>query len=332
MKRVADTESYYVYYEGPESDHFKEGKFFNPWNKRGKKGLWDVLKWRMNNERAIWPETVENAERPKLAEISEDLKVTYIGHATFLIQTGGLNILVDPVFSERASPFSGLGPKRVRKPFVPIEDLPPIQYVFVSHNHYDHLDQSSLRFLSNRDKPVIITPLGNGRLIKFCTGDCSIVPLDWGQEAKLGADITLTITPAQHWSRRSMNDINRDLWGGFFLKTAKGQSVYYSGDTGFHAEMFQKIRETYGAPDIALLPIGAYEPRWFMKYSHMNPAEAVQTYEILEAKRAIAFHFETFQLTDEAFDAPRTATQIALQSSKIEESRFLIPYPGDFLG
>lgn len=324
-------ESYLTYYTGPKSDHYDGERFFNPWAQRPEKGFFDMLKWRFNGERADWPESVENPPRPAIEPSHDGLKVTYIGHATILIQTMGINLLVDPVFSERCSPFSAIGPKRVRQPFVSLEKLPKIDFVFLSHNHYDHLDQASLSWLARNRKPVFITPLGNTRLIGPCGDGCSMVALDWHQATPLGKDISLHVTPAQHWSRRGWSDINRDLWGGFFLKNSKGQSVFYCGDSGFDAGLFKDINARYGAPDIALLPIGAYEPRWFMKYSHMNPDEAVQIHQIMSAKKSMGFHFETFQLTDEAIDAPRKALEFALKRANIKGEEFLAPYPGDSL-
>lgn len=325
-------ESYLRYYEGPDSDHYKDGKFFNPWNPRGKKGLLDVLKWRMQGGKAVWPERVENEPRPPIVENPDTPRITYIGHATILVQMTGKNILIDPVFSERCSPFKNLGPKRVRDPFIPMEKLPKIDFVFISHNHYDHLDQMSLSWLAANRQPLMITPLGNTRLIKACVGQCGVVALDWHQSTRLTDDLSLTVTPAQHWSRRGFNDINRDLWGGCLLQGgSKNQKILYTGDSGFERDIFAALRVRYGAPDAALIPIGAYEPRWFMKYSHMNPAEAVETYKALGAKRAMAFHFETFQLTDEAMDAPRIALEKALSKAHIKGQDFVIPYPGDVL-
>lgn len=322
--------SYLSYYSGPVSDHFDGEQFFNPWERRPKKGLWDVFKWRMEGNRATWPEIVENEPKPEPLERSGPLKVTYYGHATMLVQVGQINLLVDPVFSERCSPFSNMGPKRVRKPFTPIEKLPKIDFVFVSHNHYDHLDLASLSWLAANHKPLIYTPLGNTRLMKPCTGGCTMLAMDWHQTAEMGNGLSLSLTPAQHWSRRGLNDISRDLWGGFFLKEEKtGHSLFYSGDSGYNQKLFTDIQARHGSPDIALIPIGAYEPRWFMKYSHMNPDESVQTMKALKAKTAMGFHFETFQLTDEPFDAPRKHTIQALKKHGVQEKDFLIPYPGD---
>lgn len=327
---VGIKESLKNYYAGPKSDHFDGQYFFNDWGQRAHKSMWDVLKWRLQGGRSVWPAWVQNPPRPAPEETSDALKVTYIGHATFLVQAGGVNLLVDPVFSNRASPFTKMGPKRVRAPFVPLEKLPKIDFVFVSHNHYDHMDLASLSWLATHHKPTLITPLGNARIMKPWVQDCGIISLDWHQQTDLGA-MSLYLTPSQHWSRRGYNDINRDLWGGFFLKTAKGESLYYCGDSGFFAELFDNIRTRHGAPDIALLPIGAYEPRWFMQYAHMNPEDAINAYHILGAHKGMGYHFETFQLTDEAFDAPRTAMENLLYKHDIKGQDFIIPYPGNHI-
>ena len=323
-------DAYDDYYAGPKSDHFDGEKFFNPWNPRPKKGLLDVFKWRMTGERAEWPDFVETKGAIPAKPESQDIHVTYIGHASFLVQANGQNILIDPVFSDRASPFSAIGPKRVTKPAFTLDDLPDIHAVFVSHNHYDHMDLPSLAWLAGNGKPHFYTPLGNPRLIKPVAGDCAITALDWHDTAALGDNLSITLTPAQHWSRRGLNDINRDLWGGCFIKSAS-QSLFYMGDSGFHAGLFEDIQKKHGSPDIALLPIGAYEPRWFMAYSHMNPDEALAVHGILKPKKSMGFHFEAFQLTDEAFDAPRTHTQKSMVQKKIAAAEFHIPYPGDVI-
>lgn len=323
-------ESYESYYNGPVSDHFDGERFFNPWNPRPKKGLWDVFKWRMQGGRAEWPETLDVPPRPALETNPGGMKVTYLGHATFLVQVRGKTGLIDPVFSERCSPFRSIGPKRVSPPFLPMEKLPKIDFVFVSHNHYDHLDLPSLSWLASHHQPAIFTPLGNARLIKPCTGSCAITSMDWHDTSALGDGLEITAVPAQHWSRRSFGDINRDLWAGCYIRdTISGASVFYTGDSGFDRRLFEEIARRHGTPSIALVPIGAYEPRWFMRYSHMNPAEAVEVFRIMNARKGIGFHFETFQLTDEAIDAPRKTTLALLEKNGISAKDFLIPYPGD---
>jgi len=213
-------DTYDNFYKGPVSDHFDGEKFFNPWNPRPKKGLREVLKWRMESERGEWPQTPIPlpATTPPPAT-SNDLRVTYIGHASFLVQIGGKNILIDPVFSDRASPFAFIGPKRIAPPALSLENLPKIDAVFVSHNHYDHMDLPSLAALSGAHSPHFYTPLGNPRLIRPVVGQSDITAMDWHDVADLGGDISITLVPAQHWSRRGMNDISKDLWGGCIIKS-----------------------------------------------------------------------------------------------------------------
>jgi len=324
------SETYDDYYKGAVSDHFDGTQFFNPWNPKPKKGLWDVLKWRMEGNRADWPDFVDIPEKPAPEPVSDALKVTYIGHASFLLQVKGKNILIDPVFSMRASPFGFAGPKRVTNPAFSMESLPDIHAVFVSHNHYDHMDLASLSWLASNKKPHFYTPLGNPRLIKLVAGDQPITAMDWHDRADLGDGVSLTLTPSQHWSRRSFSDTNRDLWGGCVVESG-GHCVYFAGDTGFHSHVFEDIHKRHGAPDIALLPIGAYAPRWFMAYAHMNPEDAISAHKILKAKKSMGFHFEVFQLTDEGFDDPRKRTVQMLDIHKIADNQFLIPAIGDHL-
>lgn len=325
-------ESYYDYYAGPKSPHFNGETFSNSWNPMPRKGLWDVFKWRMQGDRAQWPERVETPPRPPLTETHESgIKVTYIGHATILVQAYGTNILIDPVFSERCSPFASIGPKRVSPPFVSLEKLPKIDFVFVSHNHYDHMDLASLSWLARNRKPLFITPLGNTRLIAPCSDGCRIVALDWHGSTPITNKLSLHLTPAQHWSRRGLNDTNRDLWGGCFIKSEDGKSTYYCGDSGYDEGLFLDIKRRHGSPDIAILPMGAYEPRWFMKYAHMDPKQAVRLHQVIGAKQSMGFHIETFQLSDEPFDAPRKELHEALNAANLTSKDFLAPYPGDIL-
>lgn len=320
-----------AFYKGPVSDHFDGERFFNPWSRMGKKRWRDFIKWRLFHERGLWPLSVENEPRNHAGLPHRPLRATYIGHATNLIQIQGLNALTDPVFSNRASPFAKMGPMRVRKPYLALEALPKIDIVFVSHNHYDHMDLLSLSWLAREHKPVFVTPLGNSRVMKAVTRDCAVIELDWHQTHNFENGLSITVTPSQHWSRRGVNDINRDLWGGAFMRDVEGQSLYFIGDSGFHQAVFEEIAARHGSPDIALIPIGAYEPRWFMQYAHMNPAEAIEVHKILRPKKGMGFHFETFRLTNEEFGAPRKDALIALEKAGLSEDDFLIPHPGDYV-
>ena len=237
--------------------------------------------------------------------------ITFVGHSTFLIQTAAGNVLTDPMYSKRASPLTWIGPRRVRQPGVRFDDLPAISTVLLSHNHYDHCDLPTLRMLAKRFDPVVVTPLGNGRLARSA-GVRRVEELDWWQEARRSAP-SITLTPARHFSARTPFDRNCALWGGFaFL--AGDVRIYFAGDTAY-GSFFRDIRRRLGAIDVALLPIGAYEPRWFMQAVHMNPAEAVQAHADLGAKQSVAMHFGTFQLTAEGIDAPARALEEACRAT-----------------
>jgi L-ascorbate metabolism protein UlaG (beta-lactamase superfamily) len=261
---------------------------------------------------------VDRPFRPPPALDGAAAVVTFIGHATFLIQTAAGNVLTDPMYSERAFPVQTLGPRRVRRPAVRFDDLPPISTVLLSHNHYDHCDLPTLRALARRDNPLVVTPLGNGALVRSA-GIRHVEELDWWDEAQSAA-LPITLTPAHHFSARTPFDRNRALWGGFSLVAGRSR-VYFAGDSAY-APFFPEVRARLGAIDLALLPIGAYEPRWFMRAVHMNPAEAVQAHLDLGAPESLAMHFGTFQLTTEGIDEPLCALDAARQASRIPVEKF----------
>jgi len=244
--------------------------------------------------------------------------VTFVGHATFLIQAAATSVLIDPVYSQRASPVSFAGPRRVRAPGVRFDDLPDISLVLLSHNHYDHCDMRTLQRLDQRFHPPVVTPLGNGRLLRSA-GIRQVEELDWWQSAS-AMPLPITVTPAQHFSARGMFDRNRALWGGFLIE-AGGRRILHAGDSGYGAHALE-IAARLGPIDLALLPIGAYEPRWFMKDIHMNPAEAVQTHLDLAARRSLAMHFGTFQLTPEGVDEPIRELRKALRERGVPAEQF----------
>ena len=268
--------------------------------------------------RTRWPARIDEPTRQPPSLDGASAVVTFIGHATFLIQTAAGNILTDPMYSERAGPFNLFGPRRVRPPAVRFEDLPPISTVLLSHNHYDHCDRRTLRMLSQRFKPILITPLGNGALVRS-TGIDTVEELDWWQDAQT-SPLPITLTPAYHFSARTPFDRNRALWGGFML-TANRARIFFAGDSAF-GPFFRDIRQRLGPIDLALLPIGAYEPRWFMSAVHMNPAEAVQAHLDLGAPHSIGMHFGTFQLTTEGMNEPVEALDRARAANKVPPSRF----------
>ncbi len=268
--------------------------------------------------RAPWPSGVDQPQRRPQDLNGAAAVVTFIGHATFLIQTAAGNILTDPMYSERAGPLNLVGPRRVRPPAVRFDDLPPIAVVLLSHNHYDHCDRRTLRMLAKRFDPIVVTPLGNGALVRS-TGIRRVEELDWWDHATT-SPLRITLTPAHHFSARHAFDRNRALWGGFMLAPA-GTRIYFAGDTAY-APFFPDVRCRLGPIDLALLPIGAYEPRWFMRSVHMDPAEAVQAHLALGARESIAMHYGTFQLTTEAIDAPPRALEEARRASGVAPSQF----------
>ena len=316
------------YYQGPKSDHFDGVRFFLP-NHQGTNCTSDLLKWHMSGKRQRWPKHVEHEQHPRPASKVDDLVVTFIGHATVLIQTGGLNILTDPFLSKRTSPFQFAGPKRVHLPGLAMEDLPPIDVVLISHNHYDHMDLPALRKLHDRHNPRIISPLGNSAIIKRARRPFSITEGDWGDSFSLSSSVSVNLAPAMHWSKRTPFDRNMALWCAFVLKTPGGP-IYFAADTGYgEGRHFRSIRAEFGEPRLALLPIGAYEPRWFMKLQHMNPEEAVLAHKDLGAQHSLAIHHGTVQLTDEAIDQPVIDHAEALHHHGVGHKTFRAIKPGE---
>jgi L-ascorbate metabolism protein UlaG (beta-lactamase superfamily) len=288
------------------SNHFDGKRFFNP-DAPQARGLLEALRWALTSRRESSPRFVAGIEpsKPPSGIEGPELRVTLINHSTVLLQQRGVNILTDPIWSERASPFAWIGPRRHRAPGVRFEDLPRLDFVLLSHNHYDHLDIATLRRLANQDAAQFIVPSGVARLLRSL-GIGPVHELDWG-EAFAFAGGTIHSVPAQHFSARGLFDRNRTLWCGYAIEAAR-RLVYFAGDTGFgghFARVLAGIRERFGPPRLALLPIGACEPRWFMSAVHMSPEEAVRAHEILGAQTSIAIHHGTFQLGDEAIDTPK---------------------------
>ena len=272
----------------------------------------------LREPRTPWPRRVDDPQRTPAALDGSAAVVTFIGHSTFLIQTAAGHVITDPMYSERAGPLNLLGPRRVRPPAVTFGDLPPIAVGLLSHNHYDHCDLPTLRALGRRFDPIVVTPLGNRRLVRSA-GIRRVEELDWWQTVA-STPMPITLTPACHFSARTPFDRNRALWGGFVLDVDR-RGIFIAGDTAY-GPFFREIRRRIGPIDLALLPIGAYEPRWFMRTVHMNPAEAVQAHLDLEAAESIAMHFGTFQLTAEGIDAPLYALDAARQAHEVPASRF----------
>ena len=300
-----------------ESDHWDGRRYMNPAGLAGQS--FRAVPRMLMTRRARWPKWIDDPPQRPLARGAEPAVVTFIGHATFLIQTAAGNILTDPMYSRRAGPFNLFGPRRVRPPAVRFEDLPPISAVLLSHNHYDHCDLRTLRALAKRFDPVVVAPLGNGSLVRWA-GIRQVEELDWWQEAASLPWLRVTLTPAQHFSARTPFDRNRALWGGFVVE-ADGARIYFAGDTAY-GPFFRDIGGQLGPLNLALIPIGAYEPRWFMQAVHMNPDEAVQAHVDLGGPQSIGMHFGTFQLTTEGIDEPQRALDAALRARGISVSRF----------
>ena len=303
---------------------FKNGRFFNTEaHKGGPVSLLKVLRWKLTTQAKVWPKQVANTYQPELPSQVEPNEAffTFVNHATVLIQLERGNILTDPVFSDIAGPYGWLGPKRVRPPGLALNKLPKIHTVLISHNHYDHLDLPSLQALEDKDQPLFVVPLGNGSFLRR-KGLTQVVELDWWEQHHLETGLSLSLTPAQHWSRRGLLDFCKMLWGGFLIQSPK-MNIFFAGDTGY-SDHFKEIREKYGEMDVSLLPIGAYEPRWLMKDIHMNPAEAIQAHGDLGSALSIGIHFGTFRLTDEGIDDP----VIFLKERLPTEVNFVAPEQG----
>jgi L-ascorbate metabolism protein UlaG (beta-lactamase superfamily) len=313
-------------YRGAPTDHFDGEFFFNPDASAGR-SFRDFLRWRRTAQTKPWPQWVENRARPAVAASLDhgEVALTFVNHITFLIQFRGLNILTDPVYSERVSPFRRIGPKRVRAPGLAFEGLPPIHLVLVTHNHYDHLDIDTLLRLEEAHHPSFITGLGNRAFLQQF-GLRTVHELDWWQSIE-AAGASLTMTPAQHWSGRSGRNRNRTLWGGFNVR-AEGRQVFFAGDTGY-GKHFREIGKRIGRADIALLPIGAYEPRWFMGPQHMNPEDAVRAHLDLGARLSIGTHFGCFRLTDEGIDDPVIDLGIARERHGVSPATFQVLETGE---
>jgi L-ascorbate metabolism protein UlaG (beta-lactamase superfamily) len=310
----------------PLSDHSDGKIFFNP-GKPARRGWLDLLRWRLTSKPGPWPLWVNLPPAPPPpAPGPGEITATWINHATFLLQTPRGNFLTDPVFSDRASPVSWAGPKRAHAPGLAFEALPKIDGVLLSHDHYDHCDIPTLRRLAATHHPRILAPLGHRSLLSSAHIGGAI-DMDWGEEYPWAPDFSIALTPARHWCRRRPGATNRRLWGGFFLRMA-GLNAYFLGDSGYDSSLFSQIGRQFGAPDLALIPIGAYEPRWFMRSMHMDPEEAVRVHRDLEARLSIGMHWGCWRLTDEAREDPPRALAAALSAAGLSSSEFQVLTPG----
>lgn len=303
-------------------------RFSNTEPKIKPKSFIDILRWKLKTRQPKWPSSmpVSQTDVPPINNPIDVMRVSYVGHVTFLIQTAGLNILTDPVWSDRVSPFSFAGPKRVTEPGIKFDDLPKIDVVLISHNHYDHLDIDTIKRLWKRDKPQIITPLMNDLVLQSNIPEINVTTLNWYEKVNITSDCYVNLEPAQHWSARGLFDQNKALWGTFLITTSFG-SICFIGDSGYNQSIFHDLGEKYNIA-LSLIPIGAYEPRWFMKDIHMNPEDAILAHKDMRSKCSIASHFDTFQLADEAFNQAITDLTEAKTKHKISDKEFIIPRVG----
>lgn len=326
----------------PAKKHHRPEGFQNNYTSATDKSRAELLRWQWERLRAGLPKPPE-----KLTEVvTPDMKfvsanhgkaqepaITWIGHATMLVQMGGLHILTDPVFSERASPVQFAGPKRYQNPGIALHNLPRIDLVLLSHNHYDHLDTASVKALNAQagGPPLFIVPLGVKKWFA-AEGITNVQQLDWWDQTTVktaSGEVEVHFTPVQHWSARSLGDRRATLWGGFAV-FAPYFHLYFSGDTGYSKD-FQDTRAHFAARqtpalgggfDMALIAVGAYEPRWFMKEQHVNPEEAVQIHLDLQAKRSVGVHWGTFDLTDESLDQPPKDLAAARAAKGLPQAAF----------
>jgi L-ascorbate metabolism protein UlaG (beta-lactamase superfamily) len=322
------------YYSGPPSENFDGRLFFNP---QGipPRAFADLLRWQFGGGRKRWPKVWPSPFAPAVpAPLRGDdaLRVTMVGHATLLVQAGGLTFLTDPVWSNRVSPVSFAGPRRVNEPGIAFEDLPRIDVVLLSHNHYDHFDVATLKRLKAVHDPLVVTPLGNDTILRRFVPTMRIHCGDWGDDHRLSlphGEARIHIEPAHHWSARGTHDRRMALWCAFAVETAAGK-LYYAGDTGFHRGInYRAAARKHGGFRLAVLPIGAYEPRWFMEGQHQNPQEAVEGMLLANAAHAAGCHWGTFQLTNEAVEEPREHLLAALAERGVEPHRFRPMLPGE---
>ncbi len=309
------------YYQGPPSDHFDGSRFFN---KKSDNTFFDHIKWMWEMETVEWPEWIDDPPQPPpIDRVKEgELRITYVNHSTVLIQMDGINILTDPIWSERAGPYSWAGAKRVRAPGVKIEDLPNIDIILISHDHYDHLDITSLQQLNETHQPIILAGLGVKNRLESIGGK-SIIELDWWQDYIYTAGRRITFVPSRHNSGRGMFDKNKTLWGGFVIEGQAG-NVLFIGDTAF-GEFLKEIKKEFSHFRLAILPIGSYEKRWFMKTQHMNPDDAVRAHKMVEVAQSVGIHFATFEEhPEQTIDAHEKDLKVALEKYTVPESEFWI--------
>ncbi len=311
------------YYDGVLSDHYDGSSFYNEENDEHSIG--DMIKWYWEMDSVEWPEWIDDVMQPPPPKFVDrnDLRVTLINQSTVLIQLDSINILTDPIWSDYAGPVSFLSANRIRKPGISLDDLPPIDIILISHDHYDHLDFPTLEQLLIKNKPIILTGLGNKSRLSSLEYE-QVVELDWWQNYSFQSkDIDFTFVPCRHRSGRSLFDGSKTLWGGFVIKTNAG-NILFMGDTAF-GNFFNEVAKKFSPFRLTIFPIGSYEKRWFMKNQHMNPEDAVQAHIILNSKQSMGVHYATFnEHPEQSIDAHEKDLAEALNKYNIPEDKFWI--------
>lgn len=312
-------------YKGPATDHFDGKRFKNPSGKSAN-GFVDIYKYLTTRKPDKWIRNYETYVRdtPIQLPLQDEVIVTFVNHSSFLIQYQGINILVDPVWSERCSPVSFAGPKRMRPPGINFKDLPRIDLVLISHNHYDHLDKATIKKIIATHSPKFICPLGvDHTLTKW--GAVDIQAIDWYETVDCDS-LKITATPANHFTSRGTFDRDKTLWSGFVINYGTHR-LYYAGDSGY-SDIFKHIGDRLGPMDLSLIPIGAYLPKWFMSPIHVSPIESVLIHQDVGSKQSIAMHFGTFPLADDGPQRPINELKENLAAHGIDENQFIAPEEG----
>ena len=325
------------YFDAQRAHHRPDG-FVNTDGTTVDKPVSDLLRWYYERARDGLPQPPSThvqgyafpVLRPDLALLKanrDQVTATWIGHATVLLQIAGLNVLTDPQFSDRAFPVQWAGPKRRVALPARLDELPRIDLVLVSHNHYDHLDEATVMALERQPGggPLFVVPLGLERWMK-ARGVARVERFDWWESRQL-LGVRIDMVPVQHWSARTLADRNETLWGGWVV-SAPGFRFFFAGDTGYSKD-FADIGARFDGFDLAAIPVGAYEPRWFMKTQHVDPAEAVAIHRDLRALRSIGIHWGTFELTDEPLDAPIGVLPAARRAAGVADEDFVLMKHGE---
>ncbi|WP_128547555.1 MBL fold metallo-hydrolase [Larkinella soli] len=309
-------------YRGPVTDHF-DGKQFNNYNGINAKGFREVITWMLSDrEKKPWGafHDVPPGPAPPKRVDGRDLRVTFVNHSTVLLQFDGLNVLTDPVWYDRTSPVQWAGPKRNRPPGIRFDDLPKIDIILLSHNHWDHLDIETFRNLCRRDEPKVYCPLGVRAFLEQ-KGCRNVSEMDWSQTLTYRPGTAIHCVPAQHFSGRGLFDRNATLWCGFVIDSQVAGKLYFVGDTGY-GSFFKATGEKYGPMRLSLVPIGAFRPEWFMAPIHCSPAEAVKIHQEVRSQQSVAIHYGTFPLADDGEDEPILQLRNALSANQLPDSVF----------